>query len=109
MSKASRGSKRTLPPNLIPVSKFGMNDSNLLDGLDSDRFGRRSRSSQKPDPNQGFESLYQRHIASKIDQSEYGKRKIRQLNKEINELKKIFNQEQSKVKKSECVVQKLHE
>jgi hypothetical protein len=50
--------------------------SNILEGLDSDRYAK-LKPSQKQTTNMGFDDLYRKHLTKKIDNSEYGKQKIR--------------------------------
>ena len=70
--------------------------SNILDGLDSERVAKskpRRPSRQKLTSNMGFDDLYRTHLTKKIDNSEYGKQKIRMLNREITKIKKMFNEQ----------------
>ena len=55
-----------------------------------------------------FDAFYRKQIAAKIDSSEYGKRRIKKMNREITQIKKIYNGEMAKTKNAEKRVMKLH-
>lgn len=51
--------------------------------------------------NMGFDQLYIKNLATRIDNSEYGKRQIAQLNKEVTKIKKMYNDKLAITKKAE--------
>ena len=81
------------------VSVDSLMNQDFMNDLDSElEFQKKLKTDPK---DSSFDSFYRQKIAQKIDSSEFGRKRIKQMNKEITQIKKILNEEMAKTKRAE--------